>query len=224
MELAAADGKFKGYAKPVLHNVNIYSSEEPEKNPLKRIWEGLVDFAANMLENDEKEQVAARIPFTGTIENPKTRSFATIVSVFRNAFVSAFARSLEGSISVRNVRESLKASATTGGREEGKEEGQERQEEGAPARPTLDGISGPGVRIRCRSGFSLTLSDPQEAAMHNDVPTSAPCARRIASAGTSSGAATWEFYKHAPAGRPHRADLAPAARPGPSLPGLRRPR
>ncbi|HEY0682718.1 MAG TPA: DUF748 domain-containing protein [Steroidobacter sp.] len=107
LELAAADGKFKGYAKPVLQNVNIYSSEEPEENFLKRIWEGLVDFAANVLENDEKEQVAARIPFTGTIENPKTSIMETIVSVLRNAFVSAFARSLEGSISVRAVRENL---------------------------------------------------------------------------------------------------------------------
>lgn len=107
LEIAAADGKFQGYAKPVLQNVNIYSSEEPEKNPLKRIWEGLVDFAANVLENEEQDQVAARIPFTGTIDDPQTSLLATIVSVIRNAFVSAFARSLEGSISVRSVRENL---------------------------------------------------------------------------------------------------------------------
>jgi hypothetical protein len=107
MELAAADGRFQGYAKPLMREVNIYSSEEPEKNPLKRIWEGLVDFAANVLENDETGQVAARVPFTGTIENPKTSIFATIASVVRNAFVSAFARSLEGSISVRSVRRNV---------------------------------------------------------------------------------------------------------------------
>lgn len=107
LEIAAADGKFQGYAKPVLRNVDIYSSEEPEENVLKRLWEGLVDFAANVLENDEKEQVAARIPFTGTIDNPETSILETIVSVLRNGFVSAFARSLEGSISVRNVRENL---------------------------------------------------------------------------------------------------------------------
>jgi hypothetical protein len=108
MELAAADGKFKGYAKPVMRDVDIYSSEEPEKNPLKRLWEGIVDVAANILENREKDQVAARIPFSGTIENPDADLFATIGSVLRNAFVSAFARSLEGSISVRSVRENLK--------------------------------------------------------------------------------------------------------------------
>ena len=47
-ELAAADGRFKGYAKPIMTNVNIYSSEEQEENPLKRLWEGLVEFAAEI--------------------------------------------------------------------------------------------------------------------------------------------------------------------------------
>ena len=107
-ELAAADGKFKGYAKPVMRDVNIYSSEEPEKNPLKRLWEGFIDLAANVLENQKEDQVAARIPFSGTIKEPDADLLATIGSVMRNAFVSAFARSLEGSISVRSVRQSLK--------------------------------------------------------------------------------------------------------------------
>ena len=107
IELAAADGRFKGYAKPVMRDVNMYSSEEPERNPLKRLWEGIVDFAANVFENDETGQVAARIPFTGAISNPKAGIFETIVSVLRNAFVSAFARSLEGSISLRDVKKNL---------------------------------------------------------------------------------------------------------------------
>ena len=36
MEMAAADGKFKGYAKPIMQDVDMYRSGEPEKNPLKR--------------------------------------------------------------------------------------------------------------------------------------------------------------------------------------------
>jgi hypothetical protein len=107
MELAAADNKFTGYAKPILQNVDIYRSGEPEQNPLKRVWEGFLDFAANVLENPDADQVAARIPFKGTIENPQTNLFATIASVLRNAFVSAFARSLEGSITLRDVRKNL---------------------------------------------------------------------------------------------------------------------
>jgi uncharacterized protein DUF748 len=111
MELAAADGRFKGYAKPVMRDVNIYSAKEPEKNPLKRLWEGIVDIAANILENKQEEQVAARIPLSGTIEKPNTDLFATIGSVLHNAFVAAFARSIEGSISVRSLRQSLQDDA-----------------------------------------------------------------------------------------------------------------
>jgi hypothetical protein len=107
LELAAADGKFAGYAKPILQDVDLYRSGEPEENPLKRAWEGFLDFAANVLENPDADQVAARIPFTGTIEDPETNLFATIASVLRNAFVSAFARSLEGSITLRDVKKNL---------------------------------------------------------------------------------------------------------------------
>jgi Domain of Unknown Function (DUF748) len=107
MELAAADGKFKGYAKPILQDVDIYRSGEAEQSALKRVWEGFLDFAANVLENKDADQVAARIPFTGTIKHPETSLFATIASVLRNAFVSAFARSLEGSITLRDVKKNL---------------------------------------------------------------------------------------------------------------------
>jgi hypothetical protein len=107
LELAAANGKFKGYAKPILQDVNLYRSGEPESNPLKRAWEGFLDFAANVLENKDADQVAARIPFSGTIENPESSLFATIASVMRNAFISAFARSLEGSITLRDVKKNL---------------------------------------------------------------------------------------------------------------------
>jgi hypothetical protein len=106
-ELAAADGRFKGYAKPIMRGVEIYSSEETEENPFKRLWEGIVDLAAEVLEDQDTGQVAARIPLSGTIEDPDAGILQTVVSVLRNAFVSAFARSLEGSVSIRDVRKNL---------------------------------------------------------------------------------------------------------------------
>jgi hypothetical protein len=124
-ELAAADGRFRGYAKPIMRNVDIYSSEEPEKNPLKRFWEGIVDLAAKIVEDENTGQVAARIPLKGTIEDPEAGIFETIASVLRNAFVSAFARSLEGSISIRDVKKNL---AKVGDGKE-KEDEKEKEEE-----------------------------------------------------------------------------------------------
>jgi Domain of Unknown Function (DUF748) len=146
MELAAADGKFKGYAKPIMENVDMYRSGEPEKNPLKRLWEGFLDFAANVLENPDADQVAARIPFTGTIENPESSLFATISSVLRNAFVSAFARSLEGSITLRDVKKNLRGVDPTPAQKDdekddkkddkksGKKDGEESTPKGPPGK------------------------------------------------------------------------------------------
>ncbi|HTU66378.1 MAG TPA: DUF748 domain-containing protein [Steroidobacteraceae bacterium] len=145
MELAAADGKFKGYAKPILQNVDIYRSGEPEKNPLKRLWEGFLDFAANVLENPEADQVAARIPFTGTIDDPDTNLFATIASVLRNAFVSAFARSLEGSITLRDVKENLRgidpSPAEDGRKKDGKKDAKEADDKKPRVKPGPPGKS-----------------------------------------------------------------------------------
>ena len=134
MELAAADGKFKGYAKPILQDVDIYRSGEEEQSALKRFWEGFLDFAANVFENQEADQVAARIPFSGTIKDPETSLFATIASVLRNAFVSAFARSLEGSITLRDVKKNL--GEIDPNKEEPEKKKEEKGEKESPARPT----------------------------------------------------------------------------------------
>lgn len=139
LELAAADGRFAGYAKPILQDVDLYRSDEEEQSALKRIWEGFLDFAANALENKDADQVAARIPFSGTLQNPKTSLFATIASVLRNAFISAFARSLEGSITLRDVKKNLRAIDQEGSGDDkasgDKKSGEERDEKAVKPKP-----------------------------------------------------------------------------------------
>jgi hypothetical protein len=107
MEIAAAEGRFQGYAKPLMQNVDIYGAQERNDSLLRKAWEGLVEFASNIVENEEEDQVGARVPFSGTIDDPDTSIWRTIASVLRNAFVIAFARSLEGSVSIGDVRKNL---------------------------------------------------------------------------------------------------------------------
>jgi uncharacterized protein YhdP len=135
LELAAKDGRFAGYAKPILQDVDLYRSNEDEQSPLRRLWEGFLDFAANALENKDADQVAARIPFTGTIDNPETSLFATIASVLRNAFISAFARSLEGSITLRDVKKNLRAIDKDGKKDEKAGDAQPRDDKPAADKP-----------------------------------------------------------------------------------------
>jgi len=108
MEAAAEKGHFKGYAKPLMQNVKIARSDEDQDNVLHKVWENIVDAAFKIFENKKEDQVAARIPFSGNLNDPHVSVFQTIVSVMRNAFVGAFSRSLENSISLHDVQKNLK--------------------------------------------------------------------------------------------------------------------
>jgi hypothetical protein len=104
LEVASANGRYKGYAKPILQDVQFLSVEEPVKHPLKGLWKGTLQVAAELFENPPTQQVAAKIPFSGTIETEKTDTLSAIVSVLRNAFVHAFTHSIDGTISLKDVQ------------------------------------------------------------------------------------------------------------------------
>src|SRR5690349_18809299 len=106
-ELAAAEGKFEGYVRPILEMPKFTDRNEDEKGPFRKAWEGLVNLAAKILENKQEDQVATQIPLRGELEDPHVDIVATIVNLLRNAFVAAFAHSLEGSINLRDVASDL---------------------------------------------------------------------------------------------------------------------
>jgi hypothetical protein len=102
-ELASKDGRYEGYAKPLLHDVQFFRPDEPEKNPLRRVWEGAVDLASEALENKPRQQLGARIPIEGTTRESKSNLVATIASVLSNAFVRALSESIDDSVSLRDL-------------------------------------------------------------------------------------------------------------------------
>jgi hypothetical protein len=90
-----------------MEHVQILGTEDKNEGALHKMWGGMVQFTTDLFKNEPQDQVAARVPMSGTINNPKAGLLATIGSVFRNAFVAAFAHSLEGSISLRDVKKNL---------------------------------------------------------------------------------------------------------------------
>jgi hypothetical protein len=126
-ELAAAEGRFEGYVRPILEEPQFAASEEDE-GPFRKAWEGLVNLAAKILENKEEEQVATQIPLSGEIENPDAGILTAIVNLARNAFVAAFSRSLEGSITLRDVASDVRCLAGEPRAEEQPDEEQSRRE------------------------------------------------------------------------------------------------
>jgi len=104
-EFAAADGKFEGYAKPVLKDMKVFSLEEEHKNVFEFLWEAVVGLVSEIFENQPKEQVATRIPFSGTFKDPGANIWATLFMLIRNAFIEALIPGIERSVNLGEVKE-----------------------------------------------------------------------------------------------------------------------
>lgn len=102
-ELAAAEGRFEGYVKPIMEDAEVFRPGEEASGPFRKAWEGLVDFALNVLENRRTDEVATEIPLSGELENPEAGTLAAIVNLVRNAFVAAFSHGIENVVSLRDV-------------------------------------------------------------------------------------------------------------------------
>jgi len=102
-EFAAAEGRFVGYARPIIEDVEIYRSGEEAAGPFRRFWEALVDFGRNVVENEQTDAVATQIPIEGELQDPDAGILVAVVNVLRNGFIAAFAHALEGSIDLKDV-------------------------------------------------------------------------------------------------------------------------
>lgn len=99
MELEASDGLLDGYAKPLFHDMKIFSwkqdVEDAHKNPLSLAWEALAHGVTSIFKNHEQNQFATRIPISGRIDDRKLGVWHAIVNVLHNAFVKAYTPQLE---------------------------------------------------------------------------------------------------------------------------------
>ncbi len=89
-ELAMANGKFKGYVKPILKDVKIFALNEGDRNIGQFFGELFSEGLKELLENHAKDQLASRVPIEGTVEAPETGVWTAILSVLRNAYIYAF--------------------------------------------------------------------------------------------------------------------------------------
>lgn len=97
-EFVAENGAFNGYVKPIAKNIDVTTPEEDEDNILRKAWTGLVELAATIFKNQSEDQLATRVPISGSTDDPDADVLTTIVNILRNAFISAFSNSLENSI------------------------------------------------------------------------------------------------------------------------------
>lgn len=103
-EMALYDGKLQGYFKPLTKNMKIFKWKENEKRSIGRFFTELfAEGASEVLENQKKDQIATRIPLSGTIESADTETWPILIGVLQNAYVEAFRAEFDHTLSVKET-------------------------------------------------------------------------------------------------------------------------
>ncbi len=102
-EIAAKEGKFKGYVKPVIKDLKVLGKEDRHDDILQKLWEGIVGAASHILRNHKENQIATKIPFEGSFNNTTTNTWYAILDLLRNAFIQALLPSIDYEINIQSV-------------------------------------------------------------------------------------------------------------------------
>ncbi|OOG49625.1 DUF748 domain-containing protein [Rhodanobacter sp. C01] len=99
MELEASNGQLDGYAKPIFHDLKIFSWKQDvvqdKKGPIKLAYEALAQGVVSLFENHANDQFATRVPISGRIDDKQLDTSQAIFGVLRNAFIKAYTPQLK---------------------------------------------------------------------------------------------------------------------------------
>lgn len=89
-EIKIQNRRIVGYVKPLVKDVKVYDPQQDKKKPvLKKLYEKVVGGLSHLLRNRPRKEVATVVDLSGTIDDPNTSTWDTIVRLVSNAFVKA---------------------------------------------------------------------------------------------------------------------------------------
>lgn len=102
-EVAAKEGRFEGYVKPLIKDLDVVGSEDRDDNIFRQLWENIAGTVAEVFENQRKDQFATKVPLEGNIMNPESDIFSTILTVLQNAFIQALQPAIDDQVNIKSV-------------------------------------------------------------------------------------------------------------------------
>ncbi|MBT1690350.1 DUF748 domain-containing protein [Dawidia soli] len=102
-EVAAKEGQFNGYVKPLIQDLDVLGKEDRDDNIFRKMWEAVAGGVGEIFENQRKDQVATKIQFQGNLKNPRTSTWSAIINVLENAFIQAIQPSIDYEINLASV-------------------------------------------------------------------------------------------------------------------------
>jgi hypothetical protein len=103
MEMAAKEGKFIGYVKPIIKNLEVVGAKDSNHAFFHKVFESAIGFAGVVFKNQRKDQIATKIHLEGDFNNPKIYTRDAIWEIIKNAFIQAIIPSLDNDIDINSV-------------------------------------------------------------------------------------------------------------------------
>lgn len=104
-EVAARDGEFTGYIKPLISDLKVLELSEEEGGPAQIAWEAFLGGVVEVFTNQPKDQFATKVQFNGRFNQPDVAVVDAIFAVLRNAFIEALKPSLDNDVNFGTVHE-----------------------------------------------------------------------------------------------------------------------
>ena len=104
-ELAAKNGRFKGYVKPVIKGLDVVGPEDNKDGFFNKVWEVAVGGVGEVFRNQKKDQVATKVELEGDFRDPQSSTLDAVWEVLRNAFIQALMPSVDNQININSVDE-----------------------------------------------------------------------------------------------------------------------
>jgi hypothetical protein len=105
-EVASENGKYKGYVKPIIKDLDILGPEDRDDNLFQKFWEAVAGTAGLVFTNMSEDQIATKVPIEGSFNDKHVNIWYSIVTLFRNAFVQALKPSIDNEINLNSLNKS----------------------------------------------------------------------------------------------------------------------
>lgn len=102
-EMAAKQGKFIGYVKPIIHNLDVLGPEDRNNSFLQKMWEAAVGATGAIFKNQSKDQLATKVKIEGSLKHPETNTLDVVWEVLRNAFIQALMPTVDNNINIKSI-------------------------------------------------------------------------------------------------------------------------
>ena len=103
VEVAAANGRVSGYAKPMIKNLQVIEPDKNDSSPLEALYKGAVQVVANILENPATKKVATKVNIYGNIDDPNVNIWSMVSNLLKNAFIQALLPQIDHSVKMKDV-------------------------------------------------------------------------------------------------------------------------